>query len=90
MFPLTRPRSILERFTNSTIPPPRLQERYHLVKASESLMSIANREYNLQEYDPDRWRDIGSVNGVENPILFGLEYLGQRIRIPAPALPDFV
>ena len=52
--------------------------------AGEGLMKIANEEYDLQRYSPDLWRTIAEVNGIQNPLTFGQEFLGKGIRIPVP------
>jgi nucleoid-associated protein YgaU len=91
---MARPKSIFERHTSSTLPPPDRSEGAHFVKSGEFLINIANAEYKLEEYDPDRWREIGLENGVENPFLLGAPpaeggFQGTLLRIPAPELPDF-
>jgi hypothetical protein len=85
-----RPRSIYERLTNPTIPPPDQVEKRHQVIEGESLLSVANDEYGLQEYNSNRWRDIGLHNGVENPFAFDEEFRRQFIRIPPIPLPEFI
>jgi len=87
---MARPRSIYERKTSSTLPPPELRERLHRVVDNESLISVANKEYGLGEYDPDFWREVGTANHVTNPFTFAEDYLGQSIRIPARPLPSFI
>lgn len=84
-----RARSIYERFTQSALPVPQEEQRFHTVVGSESLMSIANREYGLREYAKDRWRGIGERNGVMNPLTFSMDFSGENIVIPATPLPDF-
>ena len=86
---MARPRSIYERFTKDVLPPPEFREGRHQVIQGESLISIANLEYSLEEYDPDRWRGVGLLNGVTNPFTFEQSFLGAIIRIPVPSLPDF-
>jgi hypothetical protein len=85
-----RPLSIYERLSQSTLPPPDISERSHLVAENESLLSIANSEYGLEEYDPDRWREVGLTNNIENPFTFDIEMRGTLIRLPAKPLPDFL
>lgn len=85
-----RPRSIYERFTGSTLPPPELREGSHVVEQGEGLISIANVEYGLREYDPDLWRGVAEKNGVENPFMTDTDYRGKAIRIAARKLPEFV
>jgi hypothetical protein len=85
-----RPRSIYERFTTPTLPPPDQTEGRHLVIEEESLMSVANDEYGLEEYDPNLWRSVGEANGIENPFTFDTEFRRTNIRIPARSLPDFI
>jgi hypothetical protein len=87
---MARTRSIYERGTTSTLPPPDRIERGHQVIQRESLLSIANSEYQLGEYDPDTWREIGIANNIVNPFTFDTELRGQVIRLPAKALPDFI
>lgn len=82
-------KSIYERSTTSTLPPPDLSERGHVVIQNESPLSIANREYGLEEYDVALWREIGIRNGIENPFTFDSEMRGRVIRIPQKPLPDF-
>lgn len=91
---MSRPRSIFERFTKSTIPPPQLFEGTHVVASTEFAMGIANKEYGLQEYDPNPWREMLIINRVVDP--FRLEALpenggfrGRMLRIPPVKLPDF-
>lgn len=86
---MARPRSIFERFTSATIPPTGQQIGFHMVAQSETLMSIANVEYSLQEYDPDLWRGIAAANNIQNPFSFDFDFRGRNIRIPLPPLPDF-
>ena len=86
---MARPRSIYERKTSSTLPPPELRERLHRVVDNELLLSVANKEYALSEYDAGRWRDLGIANDVTNPFTFDQDFLGKTIRVPAPGLPDF-
>jgi len=83
-------KSIYERLTDSTLPPPDVTERGHLVTQNESLLSIANTRYGLEEYSVERWREIGLANSIENPFTFDSELRGQVIRIPAVPLPDFL
>jgi nucleoid-associated protein YgaU len=87
---MPRPRSIYERLTKPTVPPPSLRARSHVVLDGEVLISIATKEYGLQVYDPDLWRDMALANSVENPVTFSNDFLGKRIIIPAPALPGFI
>jgi nucleoid-associated protein YgaU len=87
---MPRPRSIYERSTESSLPPPAFRERRHAVEQGESLISIANREYRLSEYDPDLWRGIGELNGVENPFTLATDFSGTALRIPAKQLPEFL
>jgi hypothetical protein len=86
---MARPRSIYERRTTSTLPPPELREKLHRVVDQETLIGIANVEYLLQEYDPDRWREMAFLNGIDNPFSFVDEFIGQTIRVPAKPLPEF-
>jgi hypothetical protein len=86
---MTRPLSIYERFTKSILPLPQEEQRFHTVIGNESLMSIANREYGLRQYDKSKWRAIGEVNNVTNPFTFSEEFSGDNIVIPSPLLPDF-
>lgn len=85
-----RPRSIYEQRTTSTLPPPELRERRHVVEQGESLISIANREYGLSEYDADLWRNMGLANKVENPFTIDMDFRGEALRVPAPPLPEFL
>jgi hypothetical protein len=87
---MPRNKSIFERFTKPTVPPPSLRARSHVVLDGEVLISIATKEYGLLEYSPDLWRSIALSNNVENPVTFSNDFLGKRIIIPAPALPGFV
>ncbi|MBI3654077.1 MAG: hypothetical protein HY231_23855 [Acidobacteria bacterium] len=87
---MARPKSIYERLTGSTLPPPDVRERGHAVIQGESLLSIANREYTLEEYDASLWREIGLQNRIENPFTLDTDYRGKLLRIPAKPLPDFV
>lgn len=87
---MARSRSIYERKTSTTLPPPELRERLHRVVDNELLLSVSNKEYGLAEYDADRWRDLGIANGVTNPFTFDHDFLGKTIRVPAKPLPSFV
>jgi hypothetical protein len=87
---MARPRSIYERKTTSALPPPELREGSHVVAQGESLMSISVREYDLEEYNPDLWREVGLLNKVENPFTFDSDFRGVRLRIPPRPLPDFL
>jgi hypothetical protein len=91
---MPRPKSIFEQFTKSSLPPPEQVERRHLVIQGEHPMGVANREYQLSEYDPTLWRNMLIANGIDNPFLFsapeeegGNE--GRQIVIPAKPLPTF-
>jgi hypothetical protein len=86
---MARPKSIYERKTITTLPPPELRERLHRVVDNELLLSVANKEYALSEYDPDLWRDLGIANQVSNPFTFDHDFLGKIVRIPAKPLPAF-
>lgn len=86
---MARPRSIYERETNPTLPPPEFIERTHVVVEGETLISIAKLEYGLSEYDPDLLRLIVDANNIENPFTFAQDFRGKTIRIPARPLPDF-
>lgn len=83
------PRSIYERLTGATVPPPNRIERRHLVVGDEHLITIATIEYGLEEYDSSLWRAVASANGVENLFTFSEDFRGKRIRIPPPPLPEF-
>jgi hypothetical protein len=86
---MARPRSIYERGTSSTLPPPERRERSHVVEQGESLITIANRMFSLEEYDPGLWREIGLVNRVDNPFTFDPDFVGERIRVPGRPLPAY-
>jgi hypothetical protein len=66
-----------------------LRERGHTVVEGESLISIANKEYSLDEYDPNLWRDMALANGVQNPFTFDGDFRGRQLSVPARPLPDF-
>ena len=90
-----RPRSIYERYSTSTLPPPDAVERTHLVLQGENIISIANAEYDLQEYSADLWRGILEANEIDDAALIDEEpenggYRGKLIIIPAKPLPDFL
>jgi hypothetical protein len=87
---MARSKSIYEQKTRSSLPPPELRERHHRVDDNELLLSVANKEYGITEYDPDLWRDLGLANGVTNPFTFDSEFLGRTIRVPAKPLPEFI
>jgi hypothetical protein len=86
---MARPRSIYERNTTSTIPPPEFREKLHQVHQGECLLSISNIEHQTVEYEPSSWREIGLANNVENPFVIDVDYLGRNLRIPSKPLPDF-
>jgi hypothetical protein len=54
------------------------------------LISIANKEYALAEYDADLWRGIGESNNVENPFTLDADFRGKLLKIPAKSLPEFL
>ena len=87
---MLRPQSIYERRTNATLPPPDQVERRHAVIQGEGLISIANKEYALVEYDADLWRGIGESNGVENPFTLDADFRGKFLKVPAKSLPEFL
>jgi hypothetical protein len=89
---MARPKSIFERQTTSTVPPPEFRQKVHLVEDNEVLIGIANKEYSLSEYDPNLWRDLGLANGIQNPFNFTdeAEFRGKQIILPAKPLPDFL
>jgi len=86
----TRPRSIYERKSNATLPPPDQIERRHAVIQGEDLISIANKECGLAEYDADLWRGIGESNSVENPFTLDADFRGKLLKIPTKSLPEFL
>ena len=86
----TRPRSIYERKTSATLPPPDQIERRHPVIQGEDLISIANKEYSLAEYGPDLWRGIAESNNVQNPFTLNAEFRGKVLKIPSKPLPEFL
>jgi hypothetical protein len=59
------------------------------VVEGESLISIANREYALDEYDANLWRDLGLAGRVKNPFTFDQDFRGELISVPPRPLPDF-
>jgi nucleoid-associated protein YgaU len=86
---MARPLSLYERHTTSTLPPPDIRERSHVVVQNENLLSIANVEYALEEYAADLWRDCALANSIDNPFTFDTDLRGQLLRIPQKPLPDF-
>jgi hypothetical protein len=86
---MSRPRSIYERFSSSTLPPPESRVRFHAVQQGESLISIANLEYSLAEYDPDLWRDMGIANLVQDPFTLDIAFRARSLRVLPRPLPDF-
>ncbi len=91
---MPRPKSLYERFTKATIPPPEEFEAQHLVIEGEHAIGIANAEYRLEEYDPDRWREMLLYNEIDNPFLLDVPVeeggvAGTIIRIPPTPLPTF-
>jgi nucleoid-associated protein YgaU len=86
---MARPRSIFEKFSSPVTPSAQTVTRFHLVTDGDTLESIASIAYGIEEYDPDLWRGIAAANGIQNPITFSADFLGQQIVIPALPLPDF-
>lgn len=84
---MARPRSIFERFSKSTLPPPEYREQVAIVQEGDVLLALSNRAYFVEEYDPALWRGIGLANNVLNPFRFSDDFIGERIRIPSKPLP---
>ncbi|MGH9821741.1 MAG: GPW/gp25 family protein [Blastocatellia bacterium] len=80
--------SIFGRLTQPANPQPNQRPRAHTVTATDEIVAVANQEYKLVTYDPDRWRGILDANGIENPFTMGEDYLGKRIVIPPPPAPN--
>ena len=85
-----RPRSIFEKLTQPTLPPPSETEKRHVIVEGEDLIGISNREYALEEYDESLWRDMALSNNITNPFTFETDLRGMVMRIPPKPLPEFV